>query len=97
MPAGGPVRRPQLWFTNPIAPDSRVDVRSQVPRGHIGVVSGARDVSAMAQAVSNHDAEEAGAASQRLVYPKMGLLFVVVIGCFTAWGIAADLTTPMVA
>jgi FHS family L-fucose permease-like MFS transporter len=27
----------------------------------------------------------------------MGLLFVVVIGCFTAWGIAADLTTPMVA
>ena len=51
----------------------------------------------MAQAVSNHDAEEAGAASQRLVYPKMGLLFVVVIGCFTAWGIAADLTTPMVA
>ena len=27
----------------------------------------------------------------------MGLLFVVLIGCFTAWGIAADLTTPMVA
>jgi FHS family L-fucose permease-like MFS transporter len=34
---------------------------------------------------------------QRLVYPKMGFLFVVLIGCFTAWGIAADLTTPMVA
>jgi FHS family L-fucose permease-like MFS transporter len=33
----------------------------------------------------------------RLVYPKMGLLFAVLICCFTAWGIAADLTTPMVA
>jgi FHS family L-fucose permease-like MFS transporter len=32
-----------------------------------------------------------------LVYPGMGLLFIVVVGCFTAWGIAADLTTPMVA
>ena len=32
-----------------------------------------------------------------LVYPKMGLLFAVLISCFTAWGIAADLTTPMVA
>ncbi len=32
-----------------------------------------------------------------LVYPGMGLLFISVIGCFTAWGIAADLTTPMVA
>ncbi|MGQ0719363.1 MAG: MFS transporter [Pseudonocardiales bacterium] len=51
----------------------------------------------MAQAVSNHDAERAAPTKQRLVYPKMGLLFVVVIGCFTAWGIAADLTTPMVA
>jgi FHS family L-fucose permease-like MFS transporter len=27
----------------------------------------------------------------------MGLLFASVVGCFTAWGIAADLTTPMVA
>ena len=56
-----------------------------------------RDVSVMAQAVSNRDAARAGPTKQRLVYPKMGLLFVVVIGCFTAWGIAADLTTPMVA
>jgi FHS family L-fucose permease-like MFS transporter len=32
-----------------------------------------------------------------LVYPKMGTLFVVLICCFTAWGVAADLTTPMVA
>ena len=32
-----------------------------------------------------------------LVYPGMGILFVVVVGCFLSWGIAADLTTPMVA
>ena len=32
-----------------------------------------------------------------LVYPKMWLLFGVLICCFTAWGVAADLTTPMVA
>jgi FHS family L-fucose permease-like MFS transporter len=42
-------------------------------------------------------AESDKPASQRLVYPKMGVLFAVVIGCFTCWGIAADLTTPMVA
>jgi FHS family L-fucose permease-like MFS transporter len=58
----------------------------------------------MAHALSNHEVEPdgpggglAGQTTERLVYPKMGLLFVVVIGCFTAWGIAADLTTPMVA
>ena len=39
----------------------------------------------------------AAAAKEGLVYPGMGLLFVVLISCFTAWGIAADLTTPMVA
>jgi MFS transporter, FHS family, L-fucose permease len=33
----------------------------------------------------------------KLVYPKMWLLFALLICCFTAWGIAADLTTPMVA
>jgi FHS family L-fucose permease-like MFS transporter len=32
-----------------------------------------------------------------LVYPKMWVLFAVLICCFTAWGVAADLTTPMVA
>ena len=32
-----------------------------------------------------------------LVYPKMWVLFGVLICCFTAWGVAADLTTPMVA
>jgi FHS family L-fucose permease-like MFS transporter len=36
-------------------------------------------------------------AKSRLVHPKMWLLFAVLICCFTAWGVAADLTTPMVA
>ncbi len=43
------------------------------------------------------DAPAATTAKGGLVYPGMGLLFVVLICCFTAWGIAADLTTPMVA
>ena len=37
------------------------------------------------------------AAKPPLVYPKMWILFAVLICCFTAWGVAADLTTPMVA
>jgi FHS family L-fucose permease-like MFS transporter len=32
-----------------------------------------------------------------LIGPGMLVLFIALIGCFTAWGIAADLTTPMVA
>src|SRR3954449_8860185 len=36
-------------------------------------------------------------AKPALVYPKMWVLFGVLIFCFTAWGVAADLTTPMVA
>src|ERR1700738_968312 len=36
-------------------------------------------------------------AKPALVYPKMWLLFGVLICCFTAWGVGADLTTPMVA
>ena len=55
----------------------------------------------MASVVSANEnfraAESDRTASRRMVYPKMGLLFAVVIGCFTCWGIAADLTTPMVA
>ena len=31
-----------------------------------------------------------------LVYPGMRLVFIVLICCFTAWGGAADMTTPMV-
>src|SRR4051794_26673685 len=36
-------------------------------------------------------------AKPALVFPKMWLLFGILICCFTAWGVAADLTTPMVA
>ena len=43
------------------------------------------------------DAPTATTAHSGLVYPGMGMLFVVLICCFTAWGVAADLTTPMVA
>ncbi|MDN6567243.1 MAG: hypothetical protein L0K65_09410 [Actinomyces sp.] len=32
-----------------------------------------------------------------LLFPGTLVMMVAVIGCFTAWGIAADLTTPMVA
>ena len=39
----------------------------------------------------------ASTAKAGLIYPGMGLLFAVLICCFTAWGVAADLTTPMVA
>jgi FHS family L-fucose permease-like MFS transporter len=35
--------------------------------------------------------------SEPLIGPGMLVLFLALIGCFTAWGIAADLTTPMVA
>jgi len=35
--------------------------------------------------------------NQPFVYKNMILLFAVVICCFTAWGIAADMTAPMVA
>ena len=32
----------------------------------------------------------------RILFPGTVMLLIAVIGCFTAWGIAADLTTPMV-
>ena len=54
----------------------------------------------MAHTVTNHETdsvEPTGTQKVPLVFPGMGLLFAVVVGCFTAWGIAADLTTPMVA
>src|SRR4051794_10821466 len=43
------------------------------------------------------DAPDTAPAKGGLVFPGMALLFVVLICCFTAWGVAADLTTPMVA
>jgi FHS family L-fucose permease-like MFS transporter len=54
----------------------------------------------MAQTISNEEATpppEGVAPKAKWVYPGMGLLFAAIVGCFTAWGIAADLTTPMVA
>ena len=44
-----------------------------------------------------HDATATRSGKQRLVFPGMGVLFVVLACCFLSWGIAADLTTPMVA
>ena len=41
--------------------------------------------------------EGTGSAKPALVYPKMWVLFIVITCCFAAWGVAADLTTPMVA
>jgi FHS family L-fucose permease-like MFS transporter len=37
------------------------------------------------------------ATAQPFVYKHMIVLFAVVVCCFTAWGIAADMTAPMVA
>jgi MFS transporter, FHS family, L-fucose permease len=52
-------------------------------------------------ATTEHADQPAEAPSSQakpgLVYPKMWVLFGVLICCFTAWGVAADLTTPMVA
>jgi MFS transporter, FHS family, L-fucose permease len=41
--------------------------------------------------------ESEGARGERLVGKGMVVLFIALISCFTAWGIAQDLTTPMVA
>lgn len=54
----------------------------------------------MTQTVSHGESSPPGAGGEekaKWVYPGMGLLFCAIVGCFTAWGIAADLTTPMVA
>lgn len=54
------------------------------------------------QAVQDRDTGGPGGARtrdttpERIIHPGAGLMMVAVIGCFTAWGIAADLTTPMV-
>lgn len=54
----------------------------------------------MAQTMTHEESSPPGSGGEqkpKWVYPGMGLLFVAIVGCFTAWGIAADLTTPMVA
>ncbi|GLY93206.1 L-fucose:H+ symporter permease [Actinoplanes sp. NBRC 103695] len=41
--------------------------------------------------------QDGQAAPEPLIGRGMIVLFIALIGCFTAWGVAADLTTPMVA
>ena len=41
-------------------------------------------------------ADPPAASKSKILFPGTAMLLVAVIGCFTAWGIAADLTTPMV-
>ena len=48
-------------------------------------------------AVAGQTIDKTDATNQPLVYKNMILLFVVLIFCFTAWGIAADMTAPLVA
>jgi FHS family L-fucose permease-like MFS transporter len=48
-------------------------------------------------AVAGQTIEKPDATNQPLVYKNMILLFVALIFCFTAWGIAADMTAPLVA
>jgi MFS transporter, FHS family, L-fucose permease len=52
-------------------------------------------VSTVAEGSAAGEAEDT--RSQPLVGSGMVLLFIALIACFTAWGIAQDLTTPMVA
>jgi MFS transporter, FHS family, L-fucose permease len=52
----------------------------------------------MASVAATSAAQEDERAGRRpLIGPGMTVLFIALIGCFTAWGVAADLTTPMVA
>src|SRR4030081_2727654 len=48
-------------------------------------------------AVGGQATDQAHQTKEPFVYRGMIVLFVVVIACFTAWGIAADVTAPMVA
>jgi MFS transporter, FHS family, L-fucose permease len=51
----------------------------------------------MASIAPTSVADKAERQRQPLIGPGMLLLFIALIGCFTAWGVAQDLTTPMVA
>lgn len=48
-------------------------------------------------ATTSPAAENEQARHEPLIGHGMVVLFIALIGCFTAWGVAADLTTPMVA
>ena len=47
--------------------------------------------------VAASSAAEHPAQSRRLIGKRMVVLFIALACCFTAWGVAADMTTPMVA
>ena len=52
--------------------------------------------------VVSEDVDTAGGSADSaqesgLLYPGMGVLFIVLACCFLIWGVAADMTTPMVA
>jgi FHS family L-fucose permease-like MFS transporter len=51
----------------------------------------------MASIAPTSVADKAQPKRPPLIGPGMLLLFIALIGCFTAWGVAQDLTTPMVA
>jgi FHS family L-fucose permease-like MFS transporter len=55
-------------------------------------MSAAEQPAAAGQTIDKPDA-----TNQPFVYKNMILLFVALIFCFTAWGIAADMTAPLVA
>src|ERR1700730_8840574 len=48
-------------------------------------------------AVAGQATDQPDHTGEPFVYGGMIVLFAVVICCFTAWGIAADMTAPMVA
>lgn len=52
---------------------------------------------ASATPISKDTADARAETRSSLVFPGMGVLFVVLACCFLVWGVAADLTTPMVA
>ena len=50
----------------------------------------------MATTSAKHETDPEGRESDRLVYPDLKIPFVLVVSCFAAWGIGANLTDIMV-
>ena len=53
-------------------------------------------MTALTSATDKETADPHAASKPKILFPGTAMLLIAVIGCFTAWGIAADLTTPMV-
>src|SRR6185437_7167992 len=71
-------------------------------KSHVGGLNGSHVREGAPNMTTTEHADQpaelpATTAKPALVFPKMWVLFGVLICCFTAWGVAADLTTPMVA